>query len=105
AKVGIDEIDAAGVLLDADLTLARSADFDLFVYQNFWAADLMNAHCSNHWSSPIVTMQSLWLEIGRDHRWSGGRRKAIGPRKIIMCSRCAYALAVRSWMVTPEKAH
>src|SRR6266704_377475 len=58
-------------------------------------------------SSPIVTVQSLWLEIGRDHRWSGGRRKAIGPRKVIgiMCSRCTYALAVRSWMVTPEKAH
>ena len=52
AKIGVDEIDAAGVLLDPDLALARRADFDLFVGQNLGAAGLMNAYCSNHFSSP-----------------------------------------------------
>ena len=52
-------------------------------------------------------MQSLWLKIERDHRWSGGRRKAIGPRKVIgiMCRRRTDVLAGRSWMVTPEKTY
>ncbi len=48
AEIGVDEIDAAGVLLDADLALPRRRQFDLFVGQNLGPARLMHAYCRNH---------------------------------------------------------
>src|SRR5262249_44353715 len=54
AEVHVDEIDAAGVLLDAQLARSRSGNVDLFVGQNLGPADLVHAYRSNH-RSLLVT--------------------------------------------------
>ena len=48
AEVHVDEIDAAGVLLDADLAGARRRHVDLFISQNLGPTDLVHAYRSNH---------------------------------------------------------
>ena len=50
AEVHVDEIDAAGVLLDADLAGARRRHVDLFIGQNLGPTDLVHAYRSNHCS-------------------------------------------------------
>src|SRR5205085_2739258 len=52
ADVGVDVVDAARVLFDAQLTGPRRADLDVFVGQDFWPAGLVHPNCCNHGSSP-----------------------------------------------------
>ncbi len=48
AEIGVDEIDAAGVLLELDLARARRADLDILEGQNFRTAGFVYAHCCDH---------------------------------------------------------
>jgi hypothetical protein len=48
AEINIGEIDAAGMLLDANLAGARSRNVDLFVGQNLGSAEFVHAYRRNH---------------------------------------------------------
>src|SRR5262249_13903385 len=52
-EVDVDEVDAAGVLFDADLAGTRGADLDVLVDHRFGAAGLMNAYRCNHRLPPL----------------------------------------------------
>ena len=72
AKIGIDEIDAASVLLHPDLARPRRGNIDLLECQNLGSADFMNSDCSNHF--PLL---SYVVVSGGSRRW----RATIGSRR------------------------
>ena len=76
AEIRVDEIDAAGVLLDLDLARAGRGDLDLLVGQDFGTAGLVNPDCRDHVSLLDRRMVVVGMEIGGDHRQPRGKRKA-----------------------------
>jgi hypothetical protein len=48
AEIRVDEIDAAGILLDLDLALPRRRDFNIVQCQNVGTAMFVYAHCCDH---------------------------------------------------------
>ena len=56
AEIGIDEIDAAGMLLDLDLALAWRGDLDIFVGEDFGTTGFVNAHCRDHFYTPWIDL-------------------------------------------------
>ena len=65
AEIGVDEIDADGVLLHPDLARPGSGNGDILVSQNLRAAHFVHAHHSNHFS-----LLPKFLSRVRDHRSS-----------------------------------
>ena len=55
-EIGVDEIDAAGVLLDADLALSGCANLDVFKSEDLGTASFMNPDCRNHCRSPVLKL-------------------------------------------------
>ena len=68
AEIDVDEVDAAGVLLDADLPRARRTDIDVLISQRLGAAGLMHSDRCNHRLPPHIGFSSA----GRDRPASRG---------------------------------
>jgi hypothetical protein len=62
AEIDVDEVDARGTLLDANLALARRREVDVLVGENLSTARLVNTHRRNHGILPVL--RALWPRAG-----------------------------------------
>ncbi len=108
AKIRVDEIDAAGMVLDAHLALAGRRQLDVLVGQDFGPAVFVHPHRCDHDALLRLEMSSPWTAPGRrrgDHRNSPRGRKGSARRvKVALSARRPPAGPRRSYSSTPPTA-